>query len=183
MDDQLPKHLFKKLYLPQILACLLLLIAVYFLRQQRGELQSMVPYLQRANPIWLSVAGAITLLYILLQSGMYVSSFAAVGSRLRWWPAIELFLKRNLLSVFVPGGGVSALAYTPDTVKRSIITRVKIHQASGLFAFAGLLSLFIVGLPILFLNLHGVQTTSAWFGLLFIAGISVAVFLFFKYNG
>lgn len=182
MNRQPLHSFFKKLYLPQIIACLLLAIAIYFLRQQRHELQRMAPYLHQAATPWLMVAAAVSIVYILLQSGMYKSSFAAVGSRLKWPAAIELFLKRNLLSVFVPGGGVSALAYTPGSVKRSVTERLKIHQASGLYAFAGLLSLFIVGFPVLILHVQQAQR-AAGFGLAAMAMAALLAVLFFHYKG
>src|SRR5205814_6840496 len=115
-----------------ILACLLLFIGIYFLRNQKHEVKSIFPYLQSADKGWLLAATAVTILFILLQSAMYVNSFAAIHTKLKWKHAIELFLKRNLLGVFLPGGGVSALAYTPINIKRSITDKIKIHQASGI---------------------------------------------------
>ena len=93
------------------------------------------------------------MLYILLQSGIYVNSFLVIKSHISWKHSIELFLKRNLLAVFLPGGGVSALAYVPFNIKKAIGSKGTIHQASGIFAFAGMLSTLIVGLPVLFLNI------------------------------
>src|SRR5205823_451223 len=134
--------------------------------KQRNEVRSIIPYLNSADKGWLLVALAITALFILLQSAMYVNSFAAVHTRLKWKYAIELFLKRNLLGVFLPGGGVSALAYTPINIKKSISDKIKIHQASGIFAFAGMLSTFIVGLPVLFINSGPEQRSRSIIGLL-----------------
>ena len=170
----------KKIYWREILACLLLFIGIYFFRQQRNELSSIIPYLHRANNFWLIIATVVTILFILLQSAMYVNSFAAVQSKIKWKHAIELFLKRNLLGVFLPGGGVSALAYIPINIKRSFEEKIKIHQASGIFAFAGMLSTFIVGLPVLFINAGNEQKTSSILGLLLIALLIIGVIYLFK---
>lgn len=173
------KHISRKIYWREILACLLLFIGIYFLRQQRRELRSILPYLDHANKIWLLAALAITVVFILLQSAMYVSSFAAVHARLKWKLAIELFLKRNLLGVFLPGGGVSALAYTPINIRRSVTDKIKIHQASGIFAFAGMVSTFIVGLPVLFMNVRSQQSSSV-IGLIIVTVATIFVFSIFK---
>lgn len=144
----------RKLYWHEVLACLLLLVGIYFLRQQRHQLAATVFYLQQARFPWLLLALMITAVYIFLQSYIYVKSFAAVGSSLNIAQGIELFLKRNLISIFLPGGGLTALAYTPVNIKSAVAEKLKIYQASGLFAYAGLLSTFFVGLPVLFVNLQ-----------------------------
>ena len=174
------KNFSRKVYWREILACLLLFIGIYFLRKERNEVSSIIPYLHNAKQFWLVIAAIITGLFILLQSAMYVSSFKAVGTKLKWKYAIELFLKRNLLGVFLPGGGVSALAFTPINIKRSITEKIKIHQASGIFAFAGMLSTFIVGLPVLFLNMGGTQRNSSIVGLVLTAVLIVFVIMITK---
>ncbi|GAC1425160.1 MAG: hypothetical protein NVS9B7_06210 [Flavisolibacter sp.] len=176
----------KKIYWREIFACFLLFIGIYFLRQQRHEVSSIFPHLHAANKWWLGAATIITLIFIGLQSAMYISSFLALRTKFKWSHAIELFLKRNLLGVFLPGGGVSALAYTPASIRRSVPEKIKIHQASGIFAFAGMLSTFIVGLPILFINAGGDHRNSSVIGLALTAGlILLVVFIFngFKQKG
>lgn len=166
----------QKLYWREILACLFILIGIYFLRQQRQNLSTTFTYLHQANLYWLIVALFITGVYIFLQSYIYVNSFLAVGVRLRLSKSIELFLKRSLISIFLPGGGITALAYTPGSVRKTVEEKLKIHQASGLFAFAGLFSTFLVGLPVLVMNVH--RNSLVGLG---IAGASVLlVLLLFK---
>lgn len=175
-----PIAFFKNLYWREILACLLLFIGIYFFRKERHQLTNIIPYLHQAQKGWLVLAAIITLLYILFQSGIYVTSFKAVQSKLRWIDAIELYLKRNLLGVFLPGGGIGALAYVPRKVKQSVDENIKIHQASGLFAFAGVVSTFIIGVPLLLLNLNAIHNSaSSLIGvvLLFLIMASV-IFLF-----
>ncbi len=140
----LPKHF----YWREILAVLFLLIGIYFFHQQRHEVSTIIPYLHQADKGWLLVAAIITFIYILFQSGMYVNSFGAIGQKLSLKLSIELFLKRSFLSVFLPGGGVSALAYVPKNVKRTIKDKLQIYQASALFGFAGVLSTFIISIVV-----------------------------------
>ncbi|MCU7547718.1 phosphatidylglycerol lysyltransferase domain-containing protein [Chitinophagaceae bacterium LB-8] len=144
---------YSKTYWREAIALLVLLISIYFLRKERHEMATLLPHLQKADPNWLLIAAAVTILFIVLQSGIYINSFRAIKSSISWKHAIELFLKRNLLAVFLPGGGVSALAYVPFNIKKAVGTKSTIHQASGIFAFAGMLSTLIVGLPVLFLNI------------------------------
>lgn len=174
------QRLSQKIYWREILAVLLLVIGIYFLRKQKGEVMAILPYLYGANGLWLGVAAAVTLLFVLLQSAMYRNSFAAVATSLPWIYAIELFLKRNLLGVFLPGGGVSALAYVPVNVKKAVQQRTRIHQASGIFAFAGMVSTFIVGLPVLFTSSGSVHWGRSVVGLLVVAVATFLVYALFR---
>ena len=148
------RHLVSKLYGKEVLACLLLLVSIYFLRQQRHQVQVTFLYLHQAKGMWLLFALAVTAAYILLQSLIYVKSFSALDTPLGIAKSITLFLKRNLISLFLPGGGITALAYTPLSIKNAVPEKRKIHQASALFAFAGLASTFLVGLPVVFVNVQ-----------------------------
>jgi phosphatidylglycerol lysyltransferase len=156
-----------KPYWREILAIFTLLLAIVFFRSERKELQSIIPQIEQARPFWLLAGLTITFIYIVFQGGMYKKSFAAIGLRLKWTHAVILYLKRNFVSVFLPAGGVSALAYSPSQIRKEGFHQPQVHQASGLFAFAGLLTVFIVGLPVV---IYTVLVTSrfknAWLGLL-----------------
>ncbi len=176
-----------KSYWKEILAVLLLLLGLFFFRAERGELASLLPHLHAAIPAWVVAGVIVTGLYILLQAGMYVTSFLAIGSRLSWWYAIELFLKRNFLSVFLPAGGISSLTYAPISLSKSGISKMQSHQASGIYAFVGLLSVFIVGVPLIIYSFFtanrfaSAQQSIMWlFLILLVAG---GVFWIFKKKG
>jgi len=140
-------------YWREILAILFLLVGIFFFRSERRELHFLGQNIAAANPFWVWGGVSVTIIYILLQSGMYVTSFTAIGTRLSWGHAIELFLKRNFLSVFLPAGGISSLAYSPNSIRRNGLTKMQVHQASGIYAFVGLLTVFIVGVPVLIYSL------------------------------
>ncbi len=155
----------------------MILLAFIFFRSERKELQEIIPQIKNADARLLFAGVATTLLYIFFQSGMYVSSFASVGLSLKWIDSIELFLKRNFLSIFLPAGGVSALAYTPSQLRKRGFNRTQIHQASGLYAFAGLFTVFLVGFPVIILfaistNQH---LKSAWIGLILVVFILAGI--------
>ncbi|MDQ2752094.1 MAG: lysylphosphatidylglycerol synthase domain-containing protein, partial [Bacteroidota bacterium] len=141
---KLPKHL----YWREILSVLFLMIGIYFFHKERREVANIIPFLHTANKSWLLVATLITFVFVLFESLMYVSSFRAINKKLSLQLCIELFLKRSFLSVFLPGGGVSALAYIPKSVKLKIKDKLSIYQASGLFGFAGVLSTFIISIVV-----------------------------------
>jgi len=76
------KTIAKKIYWKEILAVFLLLVAIFFFRSERRELLSIFPHLQKADPTWVITGIAVTVLYILLQSLMYISAFNAIDSSL-----------------------------------------------------------------------------------------------------
>lgn len=154
-------------YAREILAILMLLLAAFFFRSERKELQSLAPHLHKADPIWLLAGALVTIVYIFSQGAMYVSAFRAQGIRYSIIHAMELFLKRNLLSVFLPAGAVSSLAYVPTHIRRQGIRQDQLHVASALYAVAGLASVIVVGLPILLLGLgKGNAMQNAWIGMI-----------------
>jgi len=151
MGSRLLHHFQKtgKTYWREILAVLFLLVGIFFFRSERRELRSLEHHIATANAAWVWVGVSVTMVYIFLQSGMYVTAFTAISARLPWSHAIELFLKRNFLSVFLPAGGISSLAYSPTSIRREGLTKMQVHQASGIYAFVGLLTVFLVGVPVL----------------------------------
>ncbi len=155
----------------------MILLAFIFFRSERKELLQIIPQIQNADTKWILIGYFITVVNILFQSGMYVSSFSSIGLSLKWIDAIELWLKRNFLSIFLPAGGVSALAYTPSQLRKRGFNKTQIHQASGLYAFAGLFTVFLVGFPVIILfalsaNKH---VAGAWGGLILIVCIIAGI--------
>jgi phosphatidylglycerol lysyltransferase len=142
-----------KSYWREILAVLLLLLGIYFFRSQRHELLSLQEHLANSQSRWIIAGIAVTLFYILLQAAMYRSSFAAIGSSLQWSHGIDLFLKRNFLSVFLPAGGVSSLAYAPSYLRKNGISKIQTGQASAIYAFVGILTVFLIALPVLVVSI------------------------------
>ncbi len=167
-----------RFYWREILAVLMILLAFIFFGSERKELEQIIPNIAQANGNWLLAGLGVTVLYVFLQSGMYVNSFSSIGLSLKWIDAIELFLKRNFLSIFLPAGGVSALAYTPIQLRKRGFNKPQVHQASGLYAFAGLFTVFLVGFPVIILfalsSKH--QSQNAWIALIVLMIIIVAIF-------
>ncbi|MFY0253617.1 phosphatidylglycerol lysyltransferase domain-containing protein [Chitinophaga sp. 30R24] len=166
----------RKLHLKELLAVLFILLAIYFFRSQRNELYSLIPAIEKSDSGWVIMGIVVTIIYILLQGSMYVFSFRSVGARLDIMKSIELFLKRNLLSVFLPAGGISSLAYLPQSLRRSHLHKQQIHQASGIYGFVGILSVFLVGIPVVgYAMLHASTMKDAVWGLTAICVLLLAV--------
>lgn len=161
----------------EILALLMLLLAIFFFRSERKELHTIIPQIQQANPFWLTLGFLVTVILIFLQAGMYKKCFAAIDLVLSWGKAAILFLKRNFVSVFLPAGGVSALAYSPSQIRKAGYNKIQVHQASGLFGFAGLVTVFLAGLPvIIFTILATNQFKNSWIGLIAVLLIISSLF-------
>lgn len=173
----LPLSQWKKNPWKQILAVLILFLAFVFFKSERHEMSMIMPTLSKANPLWIIVGILVALIYILLQALMYVSSFKAVNLDLKLIEAIHLFLKRNFLSVFLPAGGISSLAYTTPQLRRKKFDKLYIHQASAIYGFVGLLTVFLIGIPvIIYSSIIGFSSSNIW-----IATISLGFILFIFY--
>ncbi|MDH0675525.1 flippase-like domain-containing protein [Empedobacter sp. GD03861] len=165
----------------QVLAILILLLAFVFFRSERKEMMQIIPSIQSAKPIWLLIGFGITLLYISLQAAMYITNFKAVGLPLKFWDAVNLFLKRNFISVFLPAGGISSLAYLPKQIKKQQFETNKIIQASSIYGFIGLLTVFIIGVPIIIYSIYvNKYFNDSWISLV-ILGI-ILILVYFIYN-
>jgi phosphatidylglycerol lysyltransferase len=156
MKINFPKNLTKispKTYWKEILAFFVILLAIVFFRSERNELRLIIPQLKAANGAWVLAGVMVTVSYILLQGIMYIKSFRAIGLHLGLTDAVELFLKRNFLSVFLPAGGISSLAYTTSQLRKKNLNATQIHQAGAIYAFVGLLTVFIIGIPVIIYTL------------------------------
>jgi phosphatidylglycerol lysyltransferase len=139
----------KKLHLKELLALTMIMVAFFFFRQQRKELTSLGSSLRNANTLWIIVGVVFTGVYVLLQAALYYYSFLSVKGRISMLSATELFLKRNVISVFLPAGGISSLAYLPKNIRKQQTNKHQVHQASAIYGFIGIFSVFIVGIPVI----------------------------------
>lgn len=132
----------------QIAFSLLCIVLVwwFFLHEQK-ELSRVPDMIRQAQPFWLSFGILLTVLYILLQALMYRMAFKAAKADTGLMDMVVLFLKRNLFSVFLPAGGVSSLAFFGQPLERKGISSTRIHLASALYGFIGVVSLILVAIP------------------------------------
>ncbi|MCD6353954.1 MAG: lysylphosphatidylglycerol synthetase family protein, partial [Prolixibacteraceae bacterium] len=105
--------------------------------------------LQRLSPFYLILGLVLTCLYILLQGLMYIFSFKTVGLKVKMKDALLLFLKRNVISIFLPAGGFSSLAFFTKPLKNKGISTTDIYYGSYIYGINGLLSVVVVAIPVL----------------------------------
>ncbi len=137
-----------KLFTQFIITLLSIGIGIWFIKNERGEITKVTEVLGSAQYQLVLLGISLTIVYIILQGQMYVASFASIRHRISLWDAIILFLKRNLISVFLPAGGVSSLAFFTGDIEKKGITKSHINFASMVYGFVGILSIVIVGIPV-----------------------------------
>ena len=152
------KTFLRKIHWKELVAALFILFGIYFFRQERKELSSLIPFLEKANITWVWFGVAVTVIYILSQSFFLSTSFKSVGARIGFATSVMVFLKRNFISVFIPGGGVAAYAYLPSMLRKEQLEQRRIFQAAGINSFIGTLTVIMVGLPVMAYTLFHHQT-------------------------
>jgi phosphatidylglycerol lysyltransferase len=136
-----------KIIIQSILTLLFIGLAIWFVKHQKTELQNVHHLLSTTRLQFVLIGSGLTIVYIVLQGLMYKASFAAVQSRVPLHATIMLFLKRNVISVFLPAGGVSSLAFFTDAIEKRGISKTQIHLASSIYAFTGIFSAALVAIP------------------------------------
>jgi len=155
--------------------------AVWFFNHQKTELHSVSKVLYAARPEWIAAGLALVLIYIILQGLMYVKSFAAVNAKLSLWDAIILFLKRNFISVFIPAGGISSLAFFGGTIEKKGVSKSQIYFASSIYGFVGILSLIMVAIPAFMFAVSGNEGgLNRWYAILGALLILFLIYLLYK---
>ncbi len=137
----------KQIIIQFILTLFFIALGIWFIRHQKSELLNVGQSLVSANLAWVFIGLALTIIYILFQGLTYVFSFRAIGHKISLDDSIILFIKRNFISVFLPAGGISSLAFFTNSIEKKGIKNSQIHFASSIYEFAGILSLIIVALP------------------------------------
>jgi phosphatidylglycerol lysyltransferase len=157
----LSKVIYNKFFWQLFLAIFMIAMAIFFIRQEHLELVKIKAQLEQSKPVYLFLGTMLTLIYMAAQGLMYVYSFKALNKRLSLMSATVLFLKRNLVSVFLPAGGFSSLVFFTKDIEDKGITKSQIHLASTLFGFCSILSVVIVAIPVLAIALLYTQLGTA----------------------
>ena len=165
-----------KLITQFLFTALFIILAAWFTFHQKHELLLVRNILSDANVNWVIAGIGLVLFYIFIQGVMYVTSFASIDTRLGLWDAIILFLKRNFISVFLPAGAVSSLAFFSNEIEKKGITRSQVYFASSIYAFVGILSVVIVAIPaFIFVVSGGSLGMGKWYAL---GGVILILLLF-----
>jgi phosphatidylglycerol lysyltransferase len=145
----LSKLVYNKIFWQLFVAIFMIAMAVFFIRHEHLELIKIKAQLNSSDPVYIFLGIFLTGVYIAAQGLMYVHSFKALNKSLSLALATKLYLKRNLVSVFLPAGGFSSLVFFTRDIEEKGITKSQIHLASTLFGFCSILSVVIVAIPVL----------------------------------
>lgn len=138
-----------RFYWRELLSVLFILVAVYFFRKERGEFTQVSEVMSSVHVSWLVWGILLAVIYIALQALMYVTSFAALNARISFIGAVELYLKRNLIGIFLPAGGVTSQTFFKSIPERQGVSNTKTNFASYIFVVLGILSVIVVGIPVI----------------------------------
>ena len=165
-----------KLITQFLLTALFIVLAAWFTFHQKHELINVKDTISDANTSWVFAGLGLVVFYIFIQGVMYVTSFASIDVKLNLWNAIILFLKRNFISVFLPAGAVSSLAFFSKEIEKKGITKTQVYFASSIYAFVGILSVVIVAIPaFIFVVSGGGLGMGKWYAL---GGVILILLLF-----
>ncbi|MCB0376071.1 MAG: flippase-like domain-containing protein, partial [Sinomicrobium sp.] len=125
-------------------------LGIYFIRHEQDELTRVRQALDGADPYWITGGVLLLAAFVLVQGLMYQVSFAAIHRHLPLSAGILLYLKRNLISVFLPAGLVTnMLFFNEELEKKHGLNKTQTYFASTIFSICSILSAIIVGLPAL----------------------------------
>ena len=142
----------RKLLLEVAVGLLFVTLGVYFIRHEQVEMGHVADSLQQADGWWLGIGLVFTLAFVVVQGLMYQFSFRAIHERIRLSTGVSLFLKRNLVSVFLPAGMLTNMLFFSKSVEKAEgVNRTQIYFASSIFTICSIASTIIVGVPALVL--------------------------------
>lgn len=175
----LSKLIYNKFFWQFFLAAFMLAMAIFFIREQHVEIFQIREQLGSAIPGYIVMGLVLTLLYVLAQGQMYVHSFRALNVDMGLKQAVLIFLKRNLVSIFLPAGGFSSLAFFTGELVKEGVSKSKIHLASTLFVFCGILSVVLVAVPVLGIAMLSTKLgVTAILSFVFLVVLTVCMVLF-----
>jgi phosphatidylglycerol lysyltransferase len=156
----------KKIIIQFVLTLFFIAIGIWFIQHERSELVQVKNVIKTANWGWITLGVTLTAVYILLQGMMYVFAFASTRHKVSLFDSTLLFIKRNLISLFLPAGGVSSLAFFTGTIEKKGIKNTQIHIASSIYGFVGILSVVIVAVPaFMYALVEGTIGSGEWYAL------------------
>jgi phosphatidylglycerol lysyltransferase len=175
------KLIYNKFFWQFFVAAFMIAMAIFFFKEQHIELIRIEEQLHNSNPVYIIAGILLTLVYVLAQGQMYVHSFRALNKGIPLGTAVQLFLKRNLVSVFLPAGGFSSLVFFTKAIEERGISKSNIHLASTIFGFCGIFSVVIVGIPVmgialLFTKLGTAELLAFVFLILLTAGLILLIY-------
>lgn len=140
----------QKILLQIALSLLFVGLGVYFFRHEEAEIPKVIDALKVARIPWMIAGVALLIGFIVVQGLMYVYSFKAIDRKIGLVTAMALYLKRNLISVFLPAGLLTNMFFfTGELERKEGVTKTDTYFASSIFSINSILSSVIIGIPAL----------------------------------
>lgn len=156
-------------------------LVIWFLHHEEAEISKVISGLSKAIPLLVLAGIIITAVYIATHGFMYKSAFVALGENITLKAGTILFLKRNFISVFLPAGGVSSLAFFTEVIEKTGIPKTKIHFASSIYGFISIVSAVIIAIPVF---AYGLTTQNVngdeWVALITVVFLLAALYFLFR---
>ncbi len=172
----------RKLILQFLFTALFTGLGLWFFYHEQNEIIEVKNELEGAKASLVVLGVLFSIITIASHGLMYKTAFASVNVNLTVPEGIILFLKRNLISIFLPAGGVSSLAFFSQNIEKKGVPGTKIHFASSIYGFIGIVSVVLIAIPIF---LYGLMTHNVsgreWLALLAVILILGSVYLLY-YN-
>lgn len=165
----------RKYYAKEILGFIFILFAIFFFRHQKHELHQLGGIIRSSNTLLVIIGIILTIVYCLSHAIMYRYSFKTIDANISMGKGLKLFLKRNFVSVFLPGGGVTSLAFFSGEIEKSGVSRTRISLASYIYGLVGIFTVFIVTIPVMIYLLFTKQQLDG--DLLAFAALSLTIIL------
>jgi len=139
-----------KAILQAILGLMFVGFGIYFIKKEQVEIGKVKEALLVADPFWIICGLVLLLVFILVQGLMYQQSFRAIHEHIKLSTGIGLYVKRNLVSVFLPAGVLTNMLFFNKSVEQKEgVNKPQIYFASSIFSFCSILSAVIIGIPAL----------------------------------
>lgn len=156
-------------------------LGIWFIKHERAELATVTDLIESAKWNWLLAGLFLTVIYIGLQAMMYVASFACLENKISFVDALVLFLKRNFVSVFLPAGGISSLAFFSGSIEKKGIKATQIYFASSIYGFVGILSVVLVAVPaFIYALVEGTIGSGEWYALAAVVILKIGLLLVYR---
>jgi phosphatidylglycerol lysyltransferase len=168
---------FKTLLIVSIIA-----LIYQFVKQGSIEIPQLLNRLKNADKYWLFMGVFLSLLFVVLQGEMYYWSFRTVREKIPRWLAIQLYLKRNFVSVFLPVGSISSLATFSQSIENEGITKLKMSAASAIYLVTGIVTLWLIAIPILFFTAQSQHIDTIAYLSLFVLTLLLVALIVFTIN-
>lgn len=156
-------------------------LGIWYVDHEKVELEQVKYLVITSRWDWITAGVVLSIVYLFVHGLMYKASFSAVGSKVSLGDATMLYLKRNFVSVFLPAGGVSSLAFFSGNIEKKGVSKSQINFASSIYGFVGILTVVVIAVPVfIYAIIAGIIGQAEWFGLIGVFVLIGGIYLIYR---